>query len=73
VATGGAAGATCSYSTTINAQVPGAVKEGQRGIVSVFGLKVLDAGADGDVAATCPPVCGTGDEGTFLDQGLFLP
>lgn len=73
VATGGAAGSQCNFSSSINTQVPGAVKEGQRGIVSVFGLKILDAGADGNVGASCPPVCGTADEGTFLDQGLFLP
>lgn len=73
VPTVGTAGSTCNFSSTINSEVPGAIKEGQRGIVSVFGLKVLDAGADGSVGAGCPPVCGTADEGTFLDQGIFLP
>jgi len=73
VANGVPAGSTCTFSTTINAAVPGAVKEGQRGIVSVFGLKVLDVGEDGLVGGACPPVCGSGDETTFLDQGIFLP
>jgi len=73
VPTVAAAGSQCNFSSSINAVVAGAVKEGQRGIVSIFGLKVLDAGLDGDVGAGCPPVCGTADEGTFLDQGIFLP
>jgi hypothetical protein len=73
VATGGAAGANCNFSTTINTAVPGAVKERQRGVVSVFGLKVFDFGEDGSAGATCAPICGTGDETIFLDQGLFLP
>jgi hypothetical protein len=73
VATGGAAGSNCNFSSTINSQVPGAVKERQAGVVSVFGLKVKDLGADGSLGAGCPPVCGTNDEKTFVDQGIFLP
>jgi hypothetical protein len=72
-ATGGAAGSICNFSSTINSQVPGAVKEQQAGVVSVFGLKVKDLGADGSLGGACPPVCGTGDEKTFVDQGIFLP
>jgi hypothetical protein len=70
---GGPNGANCSTTTTINAEVPGAVKERQRGVVSIFGLTVLDWGADGQVGAACPPICGTGDEGLAAVQGLFLP
>jgi hypothetical protein len=35
----------------------------------------LDAGPDGDISPPvgCPPVCGTGDERTFLDQGALAP
>jgi hypothetical protein len=69
----GAAGSNCNFSSTINAQVPGAVKERQAGVVSVFGLKVKDLGADGALGPGCPPVCGTSDEKTFVDQGIFLP
>jgi hypothetical protein len=53
--------------------VPGAVKERQAGSVSIFGLKVKDLGPDGALGPGCPPVCGTGDERTFSDQGIFLP
>jgi hypothetical protein len=69
-------GSTCSFTTTINTAVPffgGAVKEFQRGIVSVFGLNVLDAGEDNNVGAGCPPTCGTGDESKAYDQGIFIP
>jgi hypothetical protein len=41
--------------------------------VAVFGLLVNDLGEDGDPGPACPPICGTGDETRFLDQGLFLP
>ena len=73
VATAGAAGSNCNFTSTINAQVPGAVKERQAGVVSIFGLKIKDLGADGTLGAGCPPVCGSGDEKTFADQGIFLP
>jgi hypothetical protein len=66
------AGSTCNFSSTINSQVPGAVKERQAGVVSVFGLQVRDRGPDGSLGAGCPPVCGTNDERTFVDQGIFL-
>jgi hypothetical protein len=69
----GAAGSNCNFSSTINSQVPGAVKEQQAGVVSVFGLKVKDLGPDGSLGGACPPVCGTNDEKTFVDQGIFLP
>jgi hypothetical protein len=67
------AGSNCTFTSTINAQVPGAVKERQAGVVSIFGLKVKDLGADGTLGPGCPPVCGTADEKTFTDQGIFLP
>jgi hypothetical protein len=73
VATGGAAGSNCNFSSTINSQVPGAVKEQQAGTVSIFGFKIKDLGPDGSLGGACPPVCGTGDEKTFTEQGLFLP
>jgi hypothetical protein len=70
---GGPNGANCGVTTTINAEVPGAVKEGQSGVVSTFAFKVLDAGPDGSAGPGCPPVCGTSDEKTAAIQGLFLP
>jgi hypothetical protein len=74
---GGANGANCSINTTIDTLVPTTVKELQRGIVSIFGIKILDAGPDGSISPggsfTCPPICGSGDETTAADQGIFLP
>jgi hypothetical protein len=74
--TTGGTGSTCAFNTTINTAVPtfgGAVKEFQRGVVSIFGLQVDDVGEDGAVGGGCPPVCGTLDETRAFDQGLFLP
>ena len=68
-----AAGSNCNFSSTINSQVPGAVKERQAGVVSIFNLQVKDLGPDGSLGAGCPPVCGTNYERTFVDQGILLP
>jgi hypothetical protein len=71
---GGANGANCSSNTTIDALVPNAVKELQRASVQIFGIHILDAGPDGIVTGiSCPPTCGTGDETTYADQGIFVP
>ncbi len=74
---GGANGANCSINTTIDTLVPTTVKELQRAVVSVFGIKVLDAGPDGSISPggslTCPPICGSGDETIAAQQGIFLP
>jgi len=71
-----ATGGTCTINTTIDALVPDAVKERQRGVIGVFSVKTMDAGADNLVDAGvggCPPICGTGDENTAAVQGLFVP
>jgi hypothetical protein len=74
---GGANGANCSVNTTIDTLVPTTVKELQRAVVSIFGIKALDAGPDGSISPggsfTCPPICGSGDETKYADQGLFIP
>lgn len=70
---GGLNGGTCSVSTTIDTLVPTTVKELQRAVVAVFGIRALDAGPDGSVGAACPPFCGTSDETRYLDQGIFIP
>lgn len=74
---GGANGANCNISSTIDTLVPTAVKEFQRGTISVFGVRAEDEGPDGSFSpgggATCPPICGSGDETTYADQGLFVP
>ena len=74
---GGPNGANCSIASTIDTLVPTTTKEFQRAAVSVFGLRILDQGPDGSISpggsATCPPICGSGDETTAATQGLFLP
>ncbi len=71
------AGSHCEVDTTANALVPGFAAEGKRTIMSMLSVSVLDAGPDGEVEVGeeggCPPVCGTGDEGIYLRQGLFSP
>jgi hypothetical protein len=71
----GGFGSDCSLVTTADTLVPGVIKEGKRTIWSIRELRVRDAGADGNVGSppSCPPTCGTGDERTFLDQGLYTP
>jgi hypothetical protein len=73
-------GATCGVSTSADTLVPGLVKEGDRAVISALSMKVLDAGADDDLAPGsdpigrgCPPTCGSGDERVFLRQGVFAP
>jgi dienelactone hydrolase len=69
-------GSICSLTTTANALVPGAFQEGRRTVISAFNVNVLDAGPDASItpaSGSCPPACGTGDERTYLDQGVFAP
>jgi hypothetical protein len=67
--TPGAAGATigssCSANTSVDAQIPGAVKEGKYAVVDVFRIKVNDAGPNG--------TRGDGDDTLFLEQGIINP
>ena len=58
-------GSTCAVSTTVDAVVPGAVKEGERAIWALDKVQVLDGGADG-IASTSPNTL-------FAVQGLFVP
>ena len=60
-----AVGGTCSISTTANAVVPGAVKDGKRAIVETGQIQVFDGGTDG-VAASDPNTL-------FSVQGIFIP
>jgi hypothetical protein len=52
-------------STTVDAVVPGAAREGQRAVWALDRVRLLDGGADG-VAATQP-------NGLFAVQGIFVP
>ncbi len=72
-ATPGSAGAFCGFSTVVDAQIPGAIKEGQSSIHDARRIQVLDLGADASLGGGCPPVCGTGDEKTFVEEGIFAP
>ncbi len=65
-ATGSTAiGSLCAITTSANAVVPGAVKDGKRAIVEIGQLQIFDGGTDG-VAATDPNTL-------FSVQGIFIP
>jgi hypothetical protein len=66
-------GGTCSLNTTADAIVPGTVIEGMRSIWQLGQIEVKDAGPNGTGYASCPPLCGDGDEATFLREGVFVP
>ena len=59
-------GSTCNLSTTLNTLIPGAVKDGKRGIWALNAVKIYDGGADsdGDTAA---------DNTVLLRPGVFIP
>jgi hypothetical protein len=58
-------GGTCALLSTLDAFVPGMVKERQRAIWEFGAIEVFDGGADGD-AQTTPNTL-------FMRQGLFVP
>ena len=55
----------CQTTTTADALIPGAIKEGQHSIWQLGQVVVYDGGADGDTA--------TADNTVFARQGLFVP
>jgi TolB protein len=55
----------CQTTTTADALIPGAIKEGRRSIWQLGQVVVYDGGADGDTA--------TADNTVFARQGLFVP
>jgi spore coat protein A, manganese oxidase len=61
-----ATGATCSLNTTLDALLPGTVREGARAVVGLGRVDVLDGGADEDVETSA-------DNKVFATQGLFVP
>jgi hypothetical protein len=81
VADGAPNGGNCRVVTTLNAVVPpgNVIKEQQRAVVAISNLKIWDAGPDGTVtpppggSLPCPPVCGSGDETRYLEEGIFAP
>ena len=58
-------GSTCAVSTSLEAIVPGAVKEGKRAVWQMGQIQVYDGGADGNPA--------TGPNTLFARQGVFVP
>ena len=70
-------GGACNQVTTLDTMVPGFAREGDRTIMSALSVWVEDAGPDPSIDPggddTCPPTCGSGDESTYLRQGLFTP
>jgi hypothetical protein len=68
-------GAVCAVGTSADALLPGLMQEGRRTIISVSSVEMKDVGPDLDPGAgpICQPACGSGDEGTFLHQGVFAP
>ena len=60
-------GSTCAGTTTANAVLPGAVRDGKRVIVAFGQMQVMDGGPDGVVGTT------TDGNTTFARQGVFVP
>jgi hypothetical protein len=75
VATGDATvGGDCALNTTVNALIPGIVRESKRAIWQLGQVEVKDPGPHGTgFASGCPSTCGDGDEQTFMRQGVFVP
>ena len=61
----GLEGSVCSASTTLDAVLPGVVRERARAIWELGPVEVLDGGPDGDA--------GTPDNSPFMRQGVFVP
>jgi len=59
-------GSACAATTTVDALIPGAVKEGSRSVWELDRVRVYDGGADG-VGDTA------GDNTLFATQGVFIP
>jgi Tol biopolymer transport system component len=59
-------GGTCSAITTLNAVLPGSVKDGLRAVWELGQVQVFDAGADGNPSTE-------GDNQLFETQGVFVP
>jgi len=60
-----AAGSNCSVNTSINALVPGALKDGKRQNMQLADIQLVDGGPDGNVS--------TADNDLFATQGVFVP
>ena len=61
----GVQGSVCSVSTTLDAVLPGVVREGARAVWELGQVQVADGGSDGDAD--------TPDNSPFMRQGIFIP
>ena len=59
-------GSTCSSNTSLNAVIPGSVKDAKRAIWELDAARIFDGGADGDGDTTA-------DNTVFLRPGIFIP
>ena len=59
-------GSTCDLSTTLNTLIPGAVRDGKRGIWALDAVRIYDGGADGDGDTAA-------DNTVFARPGIFIP
>jgi hypothetical protein len=59
-------GSTCNLSTSLNTFIPGAVRDGKRGIWELDAVRIFDGGADGDGDTTV-------DNTVFARPGVFIP
>jgi TolB protein len=64
-ATATTTGASCSLGSSVNALIPGAIKDAKRQILELGRIEVLDGGPDGDVS-TLP-------NDLFAIEGLWVP
>jgi hypothetical protein len=59
-------GSTCSSNTSLNAVIPGSLKEAKRAIYELDAVRIFDGGADGDGGTTA-------DNTVFMRPGVFIP
>ena len=59
-------GSTCNLTTSLNAIIPGSVKDAKRAIWELDAVRIFDGGADGDGDTTA-------DNTVFARPGIFIP
>jgi hypothetical protein len=59
-------GSTCNLYTSLNATIPGAVREVKRALWALDAVRIFDGGADGDGDTTA-------DNTVFARPGIFIP
>jgi hypothetical protein len=59
-------GSTCNLATSLNAVIPGSVKDSKRAVWELDGVRIFDGGADGNGDTTA-------DNTVFARPGIFIP